>query len=172
MLLRLISCTGLILLAACGRADAGTEDPSSCEQDLARTRHYVGVCAERNAELAGEVRNLEELVRIMQMEIDKLDPEGAAARRSIAEKPTKKEVMDALKAVKPAVQKCGQGLTGVATVSMVFEGKSGKVTSAKVVGGPFKGGPQARCIARAVMKARVPAFLQTTFSVSYPFVIK
>jgi predicted Zn finger-like uncharacterized protein len=90
----------------------------------------------------------------------------------LADKPTKQQVMKALNGVKPRVQACGKGATGVATVSINIAGTTGKVASAKVVSGPFKGTPNAGCIEKAVKKAKFPKFKQAKFSVSYPFVIK
>ena len=90
----------------------------------------------------------------------------------LPEKPTKQDVMKALNGVKPKVQACGKGASGVATLSINIAGSTGKVASAKVVSGPFKGTPNAGCIENAVKKAKFPKFKQTKFSVSYPFVIK
>jgi len=90
----------------------------------------------------------------------------------LPEKPTKQDVMKALNGVKPKVQSCGKGQTGVATVSINIAGSTGNVASAKVVSGPFKGTPNAGCIENAVKKAKFPKFKQSKFSVSYPFVIK
>lgn len=95
-----------------------------------------------------------------------------APTKSLPEKPTKSDVISALKKVTPKVKSCGKGETGVATVSINIAGATGKVTSASVVSGPFKGKPQAGCIVGAVKKARFPKFQQKKFSVSYPFVIK
>ncbi len=94
------------------------------------------------------------------------------ATSGLPEKPTKQDVMDALKSVTPAVNSCGKGQTGVATVSITIAGATGSVASAKVVSGPFAGTPAAGCIEGAVKKAKFPKFSQTKFSVSYPFVIK
>ncbi len=90
----------------------------------------------------------------------------------LPDKPTKQDVMSALNGVKPKVQACGKGATGVATVSINIAGSTGKVASAKVVSGPFKGTPNAGCIENAVKKAKFSKFKQAKFSVSYPFVIK
>jgi Sec-independent protein translocase protein TatA len=94
------------------------------------------------------------------------------ASSDMPDKPTKQDVMNALNAVKPKVQSCGKGQTGVATVSINIAGSTGNVASAKVVSGPFKDTPQAGCIENAVKKAKFPKFKQSKFSVSYPFVIK
>jgi predicted Zn finger-like uncharacterized protein len=91
---------------------------------------------------------------------------------SLPDKPTKSQVISALKKVTPGVKSCGKGTAGVATVSINIAGATGRVTSASVVSGPFKGKPQAGCIVKAVKKARFPKFSQKKFSVSYPFVIK
>lgn len=175
MLTRSIVCLGVLLVAACGRAEAGDGRPAACRAE----RRSVGLCWDQKEQLEDELfdlreenRNLRELVRINQLEIDRLDPDGAAARAAMPERPTKKEVMEALGAIKPDVQACGRGRKGLAQVSMLFKGSTGKVVSARIPGGDFEGTAQAKCITDAVLEARVPPFLQETFSVSFPFVIK
>ena len=174
MLSRSVLCTGVLLVAACGRAEAGDGEPAGCraaERSVELCWDQKAQLEEELAELRVENLNLAELVRINQAQIDRLDPDGTAARAAIPERPTKREVMDALHAVGPAVQQCGKGRKGVATVSMRFMGSTGKVVSARIPGGDFEGTAQARCITDAVLEARVPPFLKETFSVSYPFVI-
>ena len=91
---------------------------------------------------------------------------------SLPSTPSKNDVLKAMKKVSGGVKKCAKGQTGTATVSIIFSGSSGKVKTAKVISGPFKGTPAANCIGGAVKKASVPKFKQSSFSVTYPFVIK
>jgi hypothetical protein len=51
----------------------------------------------------------------------------------------------------------GDGPSGTASVSVTFA-PSGRVTSAKVEGGPFSGTPTGVCIATAFRSAAVPPF--------------
>jgi hypothetical protein len=84
---------------------------------------------------------------------------------------TKEQIKAACKAVESKLGACGQGLKGLATVSMKVSG-NGKVTSATVVGGSFKGQPQASCIEKKVKGAKFPKFKQPSTSFSYPFIVK
>jgi hypothetical protein len=77
-----------------------------------------------------------------------------------------------MKKVTSKVKACAGGKTGKAVTSIVFSGSTGKVKSAKVIGGDFAGTPAASCIAKAAQGASVPKFKQSTFSVTYPFVVK
>lgn len=95
-----------------------------------------------------------------------------ALSTNLPDKPSKDEVKAALMGVQPKVNACGQGERGLATVSIKVAGATGKVTKAKVVGGTFKGTPQAACIEKAVKKAKFLRFQQKSISFSYPFVIK
>ncbi|MFH1437949.1 MAG: GYF domain-containing protein, partial [Pseudomonadota bacterium] len=104
---------------------------------------------------------------------EKKEPAPAPApAASLPSTPNKNDVLKAMKKVSPGVQKCAKGQTGTATVSIIFGGSTGKVTKAVVISGPFKGTPAATCIGGAVNKATVPKFKQSSFSVTYPFVIK
>jgi predicted Zn finger-like uncharacterized protein len=89
----------------------------------------------------------------------------AAAESGLPEKPTREEVMTALRAVQPAVSACGQGQGGVAMAAIVV-GSSGRVQSVQVTQVP---GPVASCVSRAVRGARFPKFSSPKFSVSFPF---
>lgn len=96
----------------------------------------------------------------------------AISTENLPEKPSQHMVKAAMKGVEPKVRACGKGETGLATVSVKVDGPKGKVTFAKVVGGTFKGTPQAACIEKAVKQAKMIRFKQKTLSFSYPFVIK
>ena len=83
--------------------------------------------------------------------------------------PSRSEVGRALAGVSGAVKACGKGESGTATVSVTFSGSTGRVKSANVVSGPFKGTPAASCISSAVKRARVSRFTQSSFNVKYPY---
>jgi predicted Zn finger-like uncharacterized protein len=91
--------------------------------------------------------------------------EAPAAESGLPEKPSREEVMNALRAVQPAVSACGQGQGGVAMAAIVV-GSSGRVQSVQVTQVP---GPVASCVSRAVRGARFPKFSSPKFSVSFPF---
>ena len=86
--------------------------------------------------------------------------------------PGKSAVQAALKKVEVNVNKCAGGVSGTAKVKILISGKTGKVISVKIMGGPFAGTPAGVCIENAVKKAVFPTFSQTTFTVTYPFVIE
>ena len=77
-----------------------------------------------------------------------------------------------IKGLQPKINPCGKGEKGLATVSITIKGSNGRVSSAKVVSGGFKGTPQGNCIAKAVKTAKFPKFQKSSFSFSYPFVVK
>lgn len=91
---------------------------------------------------------------------------------SLPNTPSKNDVLKAMKKVTGKVKACAKGQTGKAVTSIIFSGSTGKATSAKVIGGEFKGTPAAGCIAKAAKSSSVPKFKQKSFSVTYPFVVK
>lgn len=95
-----------------------------------------------------------------------------ASTANLPDQPSKDQLKAALVAVQPKVNACGGGDTGLATTSITISGPTGKVTSAKVVSGGFKGTPKGACIEKAVKSAKFPKFKKPTFSFSYPFVVK
>ena len=95
----------------------------------------------------------------------KAEPSAASSDPGLPEKPSRDEVMSALRSVQPEVSACGQGSGGVAMANIVV-GNSGRVKSVSVTQVP---GPVASCVARAVRGARFPKFSSPTFSVSFPF---
>ncbi len=96
---------------------------------------------------------------------------GSSSDDSLPETPTAASVLNALKAVQGDVRACGNGQHGVAKTAIGVNGNTGRVTSAKVVSGPFVGTPVAGCIERAVRKASFPRFKRTSFSLDFPFTI-
>jgi len=88
---------------------------------------------------------------------------------SLLDTPTRNDVKTALQGVSGAVKACRKGTGGTATVNVVFSGKTGRASSAKVTGGPFKGTAVGSCIQSAVKRARVPRFKQSSFKVTFPY---
>jgi predicted Zn finger-like uncharacterized protein len=88
---------------------------------------------------------------------------------SLADAPDRDDVKTALLGVSGAVKACKTDTSGTAAVDVVFSGKTGKATSAKVTSAPFKGTPVGSCIEKAVQRARVPRFKQPSFKVTFPY---
>ena len=88
---------------------------------------------------------------------------------SLPDAPSRNDVKTALQGVSGGVKACKTDSGGTATVDVTFSGKTGRVTSAKVASGPFKGTPVGACIASAVKRARVPRFKQSSFKVTFPY---
>ncbi len=98
-------------------------------------------------------------------------PSTSSADDNLPETPTADSVLKALKAVQGDVRACGNGQHGIAKTAVAVNGSTGRVTSAKVVSGPFVGTPVAGCVERAVRKASFPRFKRTSFSLDFPFTI-
>jgi len=94
---------------------------------------------------------------------------SSSGSSSLPDAPTRNEVKTALQGVSGAVKSCKKDSGGTAAVNVVFSGKTGRVSSAKVASGPFKGTPVGSCIASAVKRARVPRFKQSSFKVTFPY---
>ena len=88
---------------------------------------------------------------------------------SLPDSPSRDDVKTALQGVSGAVRSCKKDEGGTATVDVVFSGKTGRATSARVASGPFKGTPIGSCIESAVKRARLPRFRQSTFKVTFPY---
>lgn len=88
---------------------------------------------------------------------------------SLPDSPSRDDVKTALQGVSGAVQACRKDDGGTATVDVVFSGKTGRATSARVASGPFKGTPVGSCIESAVKRARLPRFQQSSFKVTFPY---
>ncbi len=88
---------------------------------------------------------------------------------SLPDSPARNDVKTALQGVSGAVRGCKKDEGGMATVDVVFSGKTGRATSARVASGPFKGTPVGSCIESAVKRARLPRFRQSTFKVTFPY---
>jgi hypothetical protein len=88
---------------------------------------------------------------------------------TVAETPSRTDVLHGLDGVRSSVQACAEGRNGVAEVDLTIAA-NGVVTNA-LVGGDFGGTPQGSCIARAVRKARFPVFKQDRYRVLFPYVL-
>jgi predicted Zn finger-like uncharacterized protein len=88
---------------------------------------------------------------------------------SLPDAPARNDVKTALQGVSGAVKACKKDAGGTATVNVAFSGKTGRVSSAKVTSGPFKGTAVGSCIESAVKRARVPRFKQSAFKVTFPY---
>ncbi|HKP57130.1 MAG TPA: hypothetical protein VJV78_10430 [Polyangiales bacterium] len=96
-------------------------------------------------------------------------PPAPAPVDSMAETPSRSDVLNGLDRVRTSVQACAEGRNGVAEVDLTIAA-NGVVTNA-LVGGDFGGTPQGSCIARAVRKARFPEFKQDRYRVLFPYVL-
>jgi predicted Zn finger-like uncharacterized protein len=94
---------------------------------------------------------------------------SSSSSSSLPDAPTRNDVKTALQGVSGAVKACKKDSGGTAAVNVVFSGKTGRVSNAKVTSGPFKGTAVGSCIASAVKRARVPRFKQSSFKVTFPY---
>jgi hypothetical protein len=105
------------------------------------------------------------LCRIGRIEIDPL------GRHEVVGNPLSKvAIVNGMTAVHPLIHACYEELAvpGTAMVNVVI-GKSGRVTSAVVVG-RFAGTPTGACVERAVKRARFPE--SDGFATPYPFQLR
>jgi len=94
---------------------------------------------------------------------------SSSSSSSLSDAPARNDVKTALQGVSGAVKACKKDAGGTAAVNVVFSGKTGRASSAKVTSGPFKGTPVGSCIESAVKRARVPRFKQSSFKVTFPY---
>jgi hypothetical protein len=94
---------------------------------------------------------------------------STASSSSLPDAPSRNDVKTALQGVSGGVKACRKDAGGTATVNVTFSGKTGRASGAKVASGPFKGTPVGACIERAVKRARVPRFKQSSFKVTFPY---
>lgn len=94
-------------------------------------------------------------------------PSPSRGSSALPATPGRQDVLQAMKRVEPAVRACRQERTGVAQVRITVA-SSGRVRNA-IVQGLFAGTPEGSCIARAVRRARFPAFREDSFTITYPF---
>ena len=94
---------------------------------------------------------------------------GGATGSKLPNSPSRADVKRALSGVSGAVRRCKKDKSGTALVNVTFSGKTGRATSANVVSGPFKGTGVGGCVERAVKRARVSRFKQSTFNVKFPY---
>ncbi len=94
---------------------------------------------------------------------------SSSSSSNLPDAPTRNDVKTALQGVSGAVKSCKKDSGGTASVKVVFSGKTGRTSSAKVASGPFKGTAVGSCIESAVKRARVPRFKQSSFKVTFPY---
>jgi predicted Zn finger-like uncharacterized protein len=94
---------------------------------------------------------------------------SSSSSSSLPDAPARNDVKTALQGVSGAVKSCKKDSGGTAAVNVVFSGKTGRASSAKVTSGPFKGTAVGSCIESAVKRARVPRFKQSSFKVTFPY---
>ncbi|HMI94092.1 MAG TPA: hypothetical protein VK509_22115, partial [Polyangiales bacterium] len=95
-----------------------------------------------------------------------------ATDSSMAEAPSRDDVLTAMRAVKAGVEACAEGQTltdPVATVALTVIGATGRVQSVRVTGNP---GAVGTCIARAVRAATFPKFSKVQTTINFPFKLK
>lgn len=92
-------------------------------------------------------------------------PSAPAARSTLPEKPSREQVLRALRSVQPALKNCARGKKQVVTSDIVVA-NTGQIKSVRM--SPVTG-PAASCMAREVKKARFPQFSSPSFSVKFPF---
>jgi DNA-directed RNA polymerase subunit RPC12/RpoP len=100
----------------------------------------------------------------------KNEPGTAAAAkpaRALPKKPSRDQVLDALRKVQRKVSACAGGRKGTA-MTAIKVGSNGRVKSAKVSNVEE---PVASCIEKAVGEARFPEFSDDEFSVNFPFML-
>jgi predicted Zn finger-like uncharacterized protein len=93
-------------------------------------------------------------------------PAAAAADANLQEKPSRDDVLNAMRDVTEPVKACSKGQTGVAFANITVSGKTGRVSNVEVTG---MTGDIGSCIARAVRKASFPKFRSDNFQVKFPF---
>jgi hypothetical protein len=92
-------------------------------------------------------------------------PSAAAPSSKLPAKPSREDVLRALRTVQPAVKKCARGKGQVATADITVA-STGRVKSVRM---NSVSAPVASCMAREVQKARFPKFSSPIFSVRFPF---
>jgi hypothetical protein len=90
----------------------------------------------------------------------------SSAPANLPEKPSRDDVLNAMKGVTDAVKACSGGQPGVAFANVTVVGKTGMVANVDVTGVT---GDVAPCIGKAVRKARFPKFSAENFQVKFPF---
>ena len=100
------------------------------------------------------------------------DKPKTAPADDMAKKPTKAEVKKAMGPVQARAQKsCAKYSTGTVQVQVVVAGKTGRVKSASPKGA-FAGNQAGKCVAMMSRSAKFPKFADSTFSFTYPIILK
>jgi len=93
-------------------------------------------------------------------------PSVPAAAATLIERPSRADVVSALRRVAGAVDAC-TAETGSVTVHLIVA-PNGSVSSAQATG-RFAGTPEGACIVNAVRRARFPAFTASSMPIDFPF---
>ncbi len=100
------------------------------------------------------------------------DKPKTAPANDMAKKPTKAEVKKAMGPVQARAQKsCAKYSTGTVQVQVVVKGSNGRVKSASPKGA-FAGNQAGKCVAMMSRSAKFPKFADSTFSFTYPIILK
>ncbi len=102
---------------------------------------------------------------------EKGKPKTAPAN-DLAKKPTKAEVKKAMGPVQVRAQKsCAKYSTGTVQVQVVVKGSNGRVKAANPKGA-FAGNQAGKCVAMMARSAKFPKFSDSSFSFTYPIILK
>jgi hypothetical protein len=93
-------------------------------------------------------------------------PQETASKSRLPVRPTRAQVIAAMRRVTPAVYDCFENGLGFVRTELSVTGKTGRVTQVHVAGGT---GREHACIARVLRGARLPKFNQEKLEIAYPF---
>jgi hypothetical protein len=96
---------------------------------------------------------------------------AAVAPLTLAQTPSRDDVVNTMSVLVPAIRGCAQGQSGLAPMSIVVL-SDGRVESAALGSGPFQGTASGRCMEGVVRRARFPHFKQANFRVQFPFAVQ
>jgi hypothetical protein len=102
---------------------------------------------------------------------EKQAPPTAAVAPTLAQTPSRDDVVSSMSVLVPAIRGCAQGQSGLAPMSIVVL-NDGRVESAALSSGPFQGTASGRCMEGVVRRARFPHFKQANFRVQFPFAVQ
>jgi len=158
---------------------ASEERPSARQRNARRQRAQKNSSSERQARASQPPKRksnnldalMDEVVGGSSPSKSKSKPASSTSSggASLQDSPSRNDVKTALQGVSGAVKSCRKDTGGTAIVDVVFSGKTGRVSNARVTSGPFKGTPVGACITNAVERARVPRFKQSSFKVTFPY---
>ncbi|HEY8430115.1 MAG TPA: hypothetical protein VIL20_17155 [Sandaracinaceae bacterium] len=98
-----------------------------------------------------------------------VEPAARDADAELAGAPSRAETAAAIERIAPIVRACAANQAGRVVELRIVFASSGHVTTATVASDGVRLTPSQRsCVARAVRRARVPAFERARFEVTYP----